>query len=188
MARVLLFHHALGLTDGVRAFADTLRAARHTVDTPDLFEGRTFHDIQAGVDHAQTVGFDTIVAAGAACAHGLDEPTVVAGFSLGALPAQAIAHTHPLAAGLVLIHGGDVPADTFGELWPSSVPVQVHVAREDPWCALAEVEAFAGATDAELHTYPGDAHLFTDSSFHEYDAAAAALVAERTLAFVAGRA
>ena len=30
MAEVLLFHHAQGLTPGVRAFADELRAARHT--------------------------------------------------------------------------------------------------------------------------------------------------------------
>ncbi len=185
MARVLLFHHALGLTDGVRAFADSLRAAGHAVDTPDLFGGRTFPTIQAGVDHADELGFDNIVAAGTTHAQGLAEPTVVAGFSLGSLPAQAIAHTHPMAAGLVLIHGGDVPADTFGEVWPASVPVQVHASQRDPWCALDEVEAFVAAVGADLHTYPGDAHLFTDSSFHEHDAAAAGLVLERTLAFLA---
>ena len=57
MAEVLLFHHALGLTDGVRAFADELRRAGHTVHTPDLFEGRTFDSIEAGVGHAREVGF-----------------------------------------------------------------------------------------------------------------------------------
>ena len=42
MAEVLLFHHAQGLTTGVVAFADDLRAAGHTVHTPDLYAGRTF--------------------------------------------------------------------------------------------------------------------------------------------------
>jgi dienelactone hydrolase len=42
MAEVVLFHHALGLTPGVVAFADALRATGHTVHTPDLFGGRTF--------------------------------------------------------------------------------------------------------------------------------------------------
>ena len=45
MAEVLLFHHAQGLTQGVRAFADDLRAGGHIVHTPDLFDGRTFQSI-----------------------------------------------------------------------------------------------------------------------------------------------
>ena len=40
MAEVLLFHHAQGLTSGVVAFADNLRAAGHTVHTPDLLVPR----------------------------------------------------------------------------------------------------------------------------------------------------
>ena len=184
MADVLLFHHALGLTFGVEAFADGLRGAGHTVTTPDLFDGSTFAEIQAGVDHAEAVGFDTIVAKGVDLARGLPEGGVVAGFSLGALPAQAIAHTKPGVAGLVLLHGGDVPVGTFGEVWPSSVAVQIHLAEGDTWCALDEAREFAGATDADLHVYSGEAHLFTDSSFHEYDEAATASVLERMLAFL----
>ena len=56
MAEVVLFHHALGLTPGVTAFADDLRAAGHTVHTPDLFEGRTFGSAEAGVGHAREIG------------------------------------------------------------------------------------------------------------------------------------
>ena len=48
MAEVVLFHHALGLTPGVIAFADELRRAGHTVHTPDLFEGRTFSRSRRG--------------------------------------------------------------------------------------------------------------------------------------------
>lgn len=41
MSEIILFHHAQGLTKGVRAFADDLSAAGHTVHVPDLFDGRT---------------------------------------------------------------------------------------------------------------------------------------------------
>ena len=50
MAEVLLFHHALGQTTGLFAFADELRRAGHTVHTPDLFDGRTFDTIEANVE------------------------------------------------------------------------------------------------------------------------------------------
>jgi dienelactone hydrolase len=36
VAEVVVFHHALGLTDAVRRFADALRDAGHTVHSPDL--------------------------------------------------------------------------------------------------------------------------------------------------------
>ena len=38
--------------------------------------------------------------------------------------------------------------------------------------------------DAELFTYPGNAHLFADSSLASYDARAAALLKERVLEFL----
>ena len=48
MTELILFHHALGLTDGVHAFADDLRAGGHVVHVPDLFEGRSFSEIAIG--------------------------------------------------------------------------------------------------------------------------------------------
>ena len=43
MAEVLLFHHVQGQTPGCLGRSPTeLRAAGHTVHTPDLFDGRTF--------------------------------------------------------------------------------------------------------------------------------------------------
>ncbi len=58
MAEVLLFHHAQGLTPGVRAFADELRGAGHIVHTADLFDGRTFQSIEEGLAYIGDVGFD----------------------------------------------------------------------------------------------------------------------------------
>ena len=47
---------------------------------------------------------------------------------------------------------------------------------------MAEVVVFS---DGELFVYPGDRHLFTDPSLATYDEAAASLVTERVLAFLA---
>ena len=60
MAEVLLFHHAQGLTPGVRAFADDIRAAGHIVHTPDLFNGRTFPSIEEGLAYIGEIGFDEV--------------------------------------------------------------------------------------------------------------------------------
>jgi len=46
----------------------------------------------------------------------------------------------------------------------------------------------AGAEDAELFLYPGDQHLFADSSLPSYDAEAAALLTQRVLAFLGAKA
>jgi dienelactone hydrolase len=53
MTTVLLFHHAQGQTPGFLAFADELREAGHTVHAPDLYDGRTFEDIDEGVANAR---------------------------------------------------------------------------------------------------------------------------------------
>lgn len=45
----------------------------------------------------------------------------------------------------------------------------------------------AATQDAELFLYPGDQHLFADSSLASYDADAAALLLQRTLGFLSAR-
>ena len=60
MAEVLLIHHIQGLTDGVRAFADDLRAGGHTVHVPDLYDGHTFATIEEGFAFARSAGLDRI--------------------------------------------------------------------------------------------------------------------------------
>ena len=191
MAEILLFHHAHGLTAGVLAFVDDLRAAGHTVHTPDLYDGEVFHDLEAGVAHAQQVGFGTLIERGVAAADGLPDGLVYAGFSLGVLPAKALAQNRPGATGALLFHS-TVPVTELGAAWPDGVPVQVHAMADDPWfVGDGDIDAaralVAQADDAELFLYPGDQHLFADSSLPSYDAAAAALLRERVLAFLAAR-
>lgn len=191
MAEVLLFHHAQGLTTGVRHFADRLRSDGHTVHAPDLFDGRVFDDLEAGVTYAGDVGFGTILERGKAAAEGLPNELVYAGFSLGVMPAQMLAQSRPGAKGALLFYSC-VPTSEFGDGWPQSVPVQIHGMDADEFFVEeGDIDAARAlvkeAADAELFLYPGKQHLFADSSLPSYDEQAAGLLTERTLGFLAAR-
>ena len=188
MAGVVLFHHAMGLTSGIVAFADDLRRACHTVHTPDLFEGRTFPTLEDGVQYAEQIGFGEVIGRGVRAVDQLPTNVVYAGFSLGVLPAQMLAQTRPGAGGALLYYSC-VPVAEFG-VWPADVPVQVHGMDADPiFVGEGDVEAarelVASTTRGELFLYPGDQHYFLDSTLPSYDAGAAALVMQRTLALLA---
>ncbi|WP_156726019.1 dienelactone hydrolase family protein [Streptomyces apocyni] len=191
MAEVALFHHAQGLTPGVIAFADELRRAGHTVHTPDLFAGRTFSSLEEGAGHAVEIGFGEIVERGVRAVDGLSDGLVYVGVSLGVLPAQRLAQRREGARGALLLHAC-VPVTEFGSGWPDGVPVQVHAMDADPFFVgegdIDAARALVGeAKDAELYLYPGGQHLFSDSSLPSYDAAAAALLKQRVLAFLSHR-
>ena len=191
MAEVVLFHHALGLTPGVVGFADELRRAGHTVHTPDLFQGRTFGSIEAGVGHAEEIGFPEVLQRAARAVEEFPVEVVYAGFSLGVVSAQMLAQTRAGARGAVLCYSC-VPVTEFGERWPEGVPVQVHGMDADPiFIDEGDVDAaralVAESADAELFLYPGDQHYFADRTLPSYDPAAAALLTERVLALLAAR-
>jgi dienelactone hydrolase len=186
MAEVLLFHHAQGQTPGMLAFADALRAAGHVVHTPDLYDGKTFTDLEAGIGYAKEVGFDTILERGRLAAEGLPSGLVYAGFSLGVMPAQLLAQTRPGAKG-ALFFSAALPASEFGDSWPQGVPLQIHMMEDDPWAEEdlpAARELVGGVDGAELFLYPGDRHLFADSSLPDYDESAATTLEQRVLAFL----
>jgi dienelactone hydrolase len=192
MAEVLLFHHIQGLTEGVAAFAEELRAGGHTVHTPDLFDGRTFDSIDEGFSYAQSQGERLDERADSAAA-ALPESLVYAGFSWGVAAAQRLTQTRAGAQG-ALLYEACFPITgeyAFGP-WPDGVPVQIHGKAEDEFFAkegdidaARELVATVGPEQGELFVYPGDQHLFTDSSLPSYDADAAALVTERSLGFLA---
>jgi len=67
--------------------------------------------------------------------------------------------------------------------------VQIHGMDADPYFAGegdidAARELVKAAGDAELYVYPGDQHLFADSSLPSYDEGAATLLRERVLGFL----
>jgi dienelactone hydrolase len=188
MAEVLLFHHAQGLTPGVLAFADELRAAGHVVHAPDLYDGKTFPDLTEGVGYAKEVGFGTIAERGRLAAEGLPNEIVYAGFSLGVMSAQELAQTRAGAKGALLFQSC-FPPEEFGGPWPEGVPVQVHIMEEDEWALEGDLDAAreldATVESAQLFLYPGDRHLFADESLDDYDEGAATLLKQRTISFLA---
>lgn len=187
MTTMVLFHSAQGLRPGVHAFADQLRAAGHTVHTPDYFDGNVFDDLADGVAYRDQLGIPEVARRGQAAVENLPNDVVYAGFSLGSGPAQLLAQTRPGALGALLFHGC-LPSAAFGTPWPDSVPLAVHTMADDPWVDLDVARGLVGeAKEGELFTYPGSGHLFLDPDLPDYDKAAADLVLERVLAFIGRR-
>ena len=96
--------------------------------------------------------------------------------------------TAPGAKGALLFEAC-VPLSEFGGTWPAGVPVQIHGMEEDEFFAgEGDIDAaralVQAAGDAELFLYPGNRHLFTDSSLPSYDEPAAAQLAQRVLSFL----
>jgi dienelactone hydrolase len=192
MTEVVLFHHVQGLTDGVRAFAEELRVGGQTVHTPDLFDGQRPATIEEGVAHAQGLGDEVVEERVDRALADLPAGLVYAGFSFGAGTAQRLAQTRPGARGALLYESFiSVTGEwSFGP-WPPGLPAQIHGMDQDPFFALEgdldgarELVETVGPDLAELFVYPGDQHLFTDSSLPSYDADATALVLQRSREFL----
>jgi len=188
MAEIVLFHHIQGLTDGVRALADSLRSGGHTVHAPDLFDGELPATIEDGAALTKRIGGDVLDQRADALVADLSAGLVYAGVSWGAAIAQRLAQTRADARA-ALLYEACLPVTGEWAIgpWPDGVAVQVHGMERDPFFGLEgdvdaarELVSIVGPERGELYVYPGDRHLFTDSSLPSYDAAATALVVSRS--------
>jgi dienelactone hydrolase len=176
VAQIVLFHSAYGLRPAVHAAAERLRAAGHTVHTPDLFDGRTFDDIEEGLAYQEELGGseELLRRAVGAVAPLSEGGLVYAGFSLGGSLAQNLALADEKARGLLLLHGtSDLREDAA-----TDIPVQLHVAEPDPfetedWLNAWYLRMRKAGADVEVHRYRGAGHVFTDPELADYDAQAA---------------
>jgi len=185
MAEVLLFHHALGLTDGVLGFAERLRGAGHVVHAPDLFDGHVFETVEDGVAYEEGLGWSEMVGRTERAAVELPADVVYLGMSLGAVYATRLAMTREGARGLVSFYAA-IPPSALELAWPTGVPAQTHQTEQDPWRESESDAAFtAEVPGAEMFLYPGAGHLFADDASADYDAAAAEIAFDRVLTFLA---
>ncbi|MEV4464203.1 dienelactone hydrolase family protein [Micromonospora echinofusca] len=192
MADVVLFHHLRGVTDGLRGFAEQLRSGGHTVHTPDLFDGERPATLDEGFALTKSIGSEALRERADRAVAELPDGLVYAGFSWGAATAQRLAQTRPGARGALLYESClPVTGEWAVGPWPAGVPVQIHGMDADPFFALeGDIEAarelvgIAGPDLGELFVYPGDQHLFTDSTLPSYDAEATALVLRRSREFL----
>ena len=189
MAHIVLFHSALGLRPGVQHFADELRKAGHTVTAPDLYNGETFDDYEAGNKKWFSLGIPAILQQAQSAIGNLDGDLVFAGFSNGAAVAEFLAATHKQTKGAFLMHGA-MPLEMLQiPSWPAKVPVQLHYNDEDPFRnpdndAALEKAVKAGGASFEEFLYAGNTHLFTDPDLPDYNEASAKLLMGRVLSFV----
>lgn len=188
MADLVIFHSALGLRPGITHLADQLRDHGHTVHTPDLYAGEVFDDLTAGAAHRDRIGIPTLLSRARETVAALPDQLVYAGFSMGAAPAQMLAATRPGARGALLIQGG-LPLDTLGlDSWPGDVPVQLHVAADDPWFDRHHARHVTATLPDDLidyREYPTDAHLFADRDWHDHDPAATATMLDAITTWLA---
>ena len=177
---VVVLHHLLGVTPGVRAFADRVRALGVGVRVPDLLDGVVHAGMSPAAAHLEALGMDVVVARAEAALADLAPGAVLVGLSLGAVPAQRTAQLRGDCAGVVLV-GACLPPDAFGPVWPSGTPVRVHAAVDDPVfrdegdrdAAEALVAAVPGA---RLRLHPGSGHLLTEEGSPDLDDAVVAAV------------
>ncbi|WP_051652933.1 dienelactone hydrolase family protein [Kitasatospora cheerisanensis] len=176
VAEIVLFHSAYGLRPAVHRAADRLRAAGHTVHTPDLYEGRTFDELEEGMAYRDEVGNDELLRRAVTAVAPLlpaENGLVYAGFSLGGSLAQNLALADEQARGLLLLHGtSDLREDAA-----TGIPVQLHVAEPDAfesedWLNTWYLLMTRAGADVEVHRYRGAGHLYTDPELPDHDAEA----------------
>ena len=188
MSEVVLYHHVQGLTDGVRSFAESCGRRGTPCTRPTSSTGARSTRSRRGWPSRARRGSARSPSAESPPPRRSPRESVYAGFSFGVMPAQQLAQTRPGARGALLMYSC-LPVSEFGDAWPEGVPVQVHGKQADPFFAedMEAAQDLVDSTDrAELFLYPGEEHLFADSSLPAYDAAAAALLTERVVAFLDG--
>ena len=194
MTDIALFHSSLGVRPGIIDAAERLHADGHRVLLVDQYEGQVFDDYGEAHRFVDQVGFPELMRRALIGVQDLPDGFVAMGFSNGGGMAEYVATQRPCRG--VLMISGALPVRMLGaDAWPRAVPAQIHYNRRDPhhqqdWLeALLTEISTAGAT-AAIFEYPGEGHLFTDSSrSDEYDEQATTLLWDRALRFcrTAGR-
>jgi dienelactone hydrolase len=176
---LVLFHSVYGLRPAVVAAAEMFRAAGHRVVTPDLYGGLVAGSIEEGFAISADVGWAAIMGRAREAVRELPGDAVLGGLSMGVGVASELHAERPDAAGILMVHGvGRVAC---------RVPVQVHVGDMDAMFPPSEVAAWrTGVEEAEVFSYPGAGHFFTDPGpgAEEFDEAAAELTWRRAVRFV----
>jgi carboxymethylenebutenolidase len=193
---VLVLHAWWGLNEVFTGVCDKLAQAGFVAFAPDMFAGRvatTAEEAETMVGPADSAASPLV---SAAVQWLRDHPATtstnigVIGFSFGAAWATLLATA--LRAddiGAVVLYYGVYEGLDTAEYEKSHAAFQGHFAPGDEWTTDADVEQAeaamrkAGRATA-FYRYDGTKHWFFEPDRPEYDAAAAALAWERTVAFL----
>ncbi len=196
---VVVLQEIFGVNSHIRSVADGYAAEGYVAVAPS-----TFHRVKAGVelgytDNDMKDGFALKMAV-----EGLPEPGVMAdiqaaiheaarlsggrvgivGYCWGGLLTWRSACLLDGLAAAAPYYGGGMTSDAEAGRTPKC-PVMAHFGDQDHWIPLESVEAFkARQPQVEVHIYAAN-HGFNCDQRGSFDAAAAKLARERTLAFFA---
>ena len=197
-AGVLVLHAWWGLTSVFTDVCDRLAAAGYVALAPSLFPGgataATIAEAEALVDaHDRAPAeAEAVVQAAAEQLRGLAAVTGaqigVIGYSMGAYWALRLSQVRPDDVGTVAVFYGT----DDGDYRTARAAYLGHFAERDDFEPLEAVRALeekirAAGREVTFHVYPGTGHWFVEPNRPEYDAEAADLVWERTLAFLKAR-
>ncbi len=182
-----------GLNPQIQAMADRIAAAGYRAVVPDLFRGEvaknaeeathkmnhldfmdaTHQDIRGAIQHLKEYTPNQKVAVGGFCMGGA--LTLLSAMKLTELDAGACFYGIPPAAA--------------GDPGSIKVPLICHFADTDDWCTPALVSELEGklkkgGVKFELHRYAAQHAFMNEARPEVYDAGAAKLAWDRTLAFL----
>jgi carboxymethylenebutenolidase len=195
-AGVLVLHAWWGLNDFMRDFCDRLAQAGFVALAPDMFSGTILRTIAEAEQHVSQLDWEHAVPP--EILSGVEElskhPAVtgnglaVVGFSFGGFWALWLAQRKPeLIRSVTLFYGTNGGG---GDFQHSKAAYLGHFAENDPNEPITVVQELeknlTGANrPATFYTYPGTGHWFFEKDRPDaYDAQAAQLAWERTLAFL----
>ncbi len=179
MSTIALFHPSFGITEGIKDAERRLQAAGHDVHVIDYYgDGQTFTDYDVANQYVDKIGFPVLMQRALSGVSDLPDGFIAMGFSNGAGMATYVALNRIVDS--VILCSGALPIEMLGaKTWPNGTSAQLHYMLEDPKKVDGSVESVMRSVnqanaDAEYLQYPGDGHLFTDSSQKdEYDQATA---------------
>jgi carboxymethylenebutenolidase len=199
---VAVLHEVFGVNEDIRQTCRELAVAGFIAIAPELFWRQ-----ERGVDlntwseeewkkglalytaYDRDTGVRDIIATlrAAKQLEGATGKTGVMGFCLGGLMTYLTSARHDLDVA-VAYHGGDTES-YLDEAHAITAPLLMHLAEEDEYISKdAQVRikaALASVPSATVYSYPGQNHAFARHTGTHYNAEAAALANERTIAFLA---
>jgi carboxymethylenebutenolidase len=193
---VLVLHAWWGLNDFFRGFCNRLAQEGFVALAPDMFSGTVLHTIQEAEQHLHEYDeeHEATPVVLSAVERLRTHPAVsgsglaVIGFSMGAYWSLWLAGQRPdLVRSVTLFYGTNGGG---GDFTRSKAAFLGNFAEKDPYESAETVQALeqnlkAAGRPVSFHTYPGTGHWFFEQDRPDaYNASAASLAWERTLAFL----
>ena len=188
--KILVFPSVLGVRPGIEDAAALLREHGHEVLVLNPTESPVSDDYDSAVARVDAIPNVELMRRTQRATADVPGPFVVLAFSHGVVLAEFVAMSRPDDVRGAVLFAGAIPIEYFPGTWPAHAPVQVHETVDDPWRDHGAAEALAAGVRtagarAEVFSYPGSGHLFTDASkTDEFQPEESRLAWERVVEFL----